>query len=108
MTNTALFEIGVEEVPARLIENVETQLHRKTSEWLKKERISFDDINVYSTPRRLAVEIAGIALEQETIEEEAKGPSIQIARNEEGEWTKAALGFVKGQEIGRASCRETG
>lgn len=97
MTNTALFEIGVEELPARLIENVETQLHRKTSEWLKKERISFDDINVYSTPRRLAVEIAGIALEQETIEEEAKGPSIQIARNEEGEWTKAALGFVKGQ-----------
>lgn len=97
MTNIALFEIGVEELPARLIENVEEQLHSKTSTWLKQERIPFDEIKIYSTPRRLAVQIVGIALEQETIEEEAKGPSIKIAKNEDGEWTKAALGFVKGQ-----------
>ena len=35
--------------------------------------------------------------EQETVEEEVKGPSLKVAQTEDGDWSKAAVGFTKGQ-----------
>ncbi|HLR66481.1 MAG TPA: glycine--tRNA ligase subunit beta [Virgibacillus sp.] len=97
MTKGILFEIGLEELPARFIYNAEKQLATKTKNWLEKLRISFESITTYSTPRRLAVLIKKAAEEQTTIEEEAKGPAEKIAKDEHGDWTKAAIGFTKGQ-----------
>lgn len=97
MSNNVLFEIGIEELPARFIDSAENQLYEKTSQWLKDLRIDFDAIRSYSTPRRLAVLIKGIAAEQTTIQEEVRGPSEQIAKDEQGEWSRAAMGFAKGQ-----------
>lgn len=97
MTKNALFEIGLEELPARFVDHAEKQLADKTKTWLRDLRISYDSITSYSTPRRLAVLINGMAEKQTTIEEEAKGPAIKIAKNADGEWTKAAIGFTKGQ-----------
>src|SRR5699024_4489403 len=51
----------------------------------------------YITPRRFAVLIEGLAYKQEDQEEEAKGPAAKIVKDEEGNWTKAAIGFSKGQ-----------
>lgn len=97
MGNHVLFEIGVEELPARFIDEAENQLFAKTKDWLKKSRIDYGEIITYSTPRRLAVVIKSIAKEQTTIKEEVRGPSVNIAKDENGEWTKAAIGFTKGQ-----------
>ncbi|MFD2046093.1 glycine--tRNA ligase subunit beta [Ornithinibacillus salinisoli] len=97
MTKNVLFEIGLEELPARFIDDAEKQLITKTTNWLNELRISFESITGYSTPRRLAILIENMAEEQTTIEEEAKGPSIKIAKDEDGNWTKAAIGFTKGQ-----------
>ncbi|SET61178.1 glycyl-tRNA synthetase beta chain [Oceanobacillus limi] len=97
MTKNVLFEIGLEELPARFIDDAEKQLITKTKKWLEDLRISFDSITSYSTPRRLAVIVENMAQEQTTVEEEAKGPSIKIAKDDNGEWTKAAIGFTKGQ-----------
>src|SRR5690625_2484385 len=97
MSNHVLFEIGIEELPARFIDDAESQLFVKTEEWLKKANITYESIKTYSTPRRLAIMIGNIAEEQKTIREEARGPQLKIAKDESGNWTKAALGFVKGQ-----------
>lgn len=97
MMRHVLFEIGLEELPAGYIDDAEQQLATKTEKWLKDLRISYEDITTYSTPRRLAVLIRNMAEEQTTIEEEAKGPAVKITKDKEGNWTKAAIGFTKGQ-----------
>ncbi|GAB3050910.1 glycine--tRNA ligase subunit beta [Virgibacillus ainsalahensis] len=97
MTTDVLFEIGLEELPARFIDDAEKQLAEKTKSWLDELRITYDGITSFSTPRRLAVQIENIAEEQTTIEEEAKGPAEKIAKDTDGNWSKAALGFTKGQ-----------
>lgn len=97
MSNNVLFEIGLEELPARFIDDAENQLYKKTNDWLKELRIDFATITSFSTPRRLAVLIKGIAAEQTNIQEEVRGPSEKIAIDEQGEWSKAAIGFTKGQ-----------
>ncbi|WP_087971704.1 glycine--tRNA ligase subunit beta [Oceanobacillus rekensis] len=96
MAKDALFEIGLEELPARFIDDAEKQLLNKTTSWLKELRISYDSITTFSTPRRLAVLINNMAEFQTTIEEEAKGPAVKIAKDENGEWSKAAIGFTRG------------
>lgn len=97
MSSNVLFEIGLEELPARFIDNAENQLLQKTKKWLEESRIIYEGVNTFSTPRRLAVLINGIANEQSTIEEEVRGPSEKIGKNEDGEWSKAAIGFSRGQ-----------
>ncbi|MFD1850250.1 glycine--tRNA ligase subunit beta [Oceanobacillus bengalensis] len=97
MSKNVLFEIGLEELPARFVDQAEQQLLENTKKWLQELRISFDNVRSFSTPRRLAVLIMGVAEVQTTIEEEAKGPAEKIAKDESGNWTKAAIGFTKGQ-----------
>ncbi|WP_010097032.1 glycine--tRNA ligase subunit beta [Ornithinibacillus scapharcae] len=97
MAKNVLFEIGLEELPARFIDDALNQLGEKTKTWLDELRISYTKIETFSSPRRLAVLIHDIDEAQATIEEEAKGPAIHIAIDSEGGWTKAAVGFTKGQ-----------
>ncbi|WP_339228152.1 glycine--tRNA ligase subunit beta [Oceanobacillus sp. FSL K6-2867] len=97
MARDVLFEIGLEELPARFIDDAEQQLLTKTEAWLKDLRIPFDSITTFATPRRLAVYIHEMEDFQTTIEEEAKGPAEKIAKDENGDWTKAATGFTRGQ-----------
>ena len=54
---------------------------------------------MYATPRRLAFEIVNLADKQTDISEKAKGPSKKIAQDAEGNWTKAAQGFARGQGV---------
>lgn len=97
MTKNVLIEVGLEELPARFVDDAEKQLKEKTAAWLEQLRISFDSITSYSTPRRFAIIIHDVREMQTTIEEEARGPAINIAKDQDGEWTKAAIGFAKGQ-----------
>ncbi|MDY0408466.1 glycine--tRNA ligase subunit beta [Virgibacillus soli] len=97
MSKNVLFEIGLEELPARFIDDAEKQLFNKTKDWLTELRIDFKNLRTYSTPRRLAVYIEGVAEEQTTLQEEVRGPSLKIAKDQDGNWTKAAIGFTKGQ-----------
>ncbi|WP_174613838.1 glycine--tRNA ligase subunit beta [Virgibacillus ihumii] len=97
MHKDVLLEIGLEELPSRFVDDAEKQLKNKTETWLINSRIDYASIQSYSTPRRLTVLIKGIADEQSSLEEEVKGPSLKIAKSDDGEWTKAAIGFTKGQ-----------
>ena len=97
MSNHVLLEIGIEELPARFIDQAEQQLVDKTTKWLQDLHIDFDTIQSFSTPRRLAILIKEIAENQTTITEEVRGPQTKIATDDSGNWTKAAIGFSKGQ-----------
>ncbi|MFD1066370.1 glycine--tRNA ligase subunit beta [Oceanobacillus locisalsi] len=97
MAQDVLIEIGLEELPARFIDDAEQQLLDKTISWLNEQRISYDSAVSFSTPRRLAVLVEAIAETQTSIEEEVKGPAVKIAKDDQGNWTKAAEGFTKGQ-----------
>lgn len=95
--NHILFEVGIEELPARFIDDAEKQLFEKTVQWFDQLRIQYETIETFSTPRRLAVRIKGVSDRQQSLTEEVRGPSEKIAKDEEGNWTKAAIGFTKGQ-----------
>ncbi|TCS83718.1 glycine--tRNA ligase subunit beta [Tepidibacillus fermentans] len=97
MSKDLLIEIGTEEIPARFITDAVEQLAKKMMDWLKESYITFDKINTYSTPRRLAVMIKDIAEIQQDRIETLRGPSLKIAKDTEGNWTKAAQGFARGQ-----------
>ncbi|WP_138753351.1 glycine--tRNA ligase subunit beta [Paenibacillus sinopodophylli] len=97
MTRDLLLEIGLEEVPARFVRGAVNQLKDKTVKWLADARIAHGTVNVYATPRRLAVLISDVAEKQTDMNEEAKGPSRKIAQDEQGNWSKAALGFARSQ-----------
>jgi len=91
-----LLEIGLEEIPARMIAGAEAELGRKVSELLMRERLLAADgkVTTYSTPRRLAVRVEGLATAQPDAEEQLTGPSWKIAfpNDEPG---PAALAFAK-------------
>ncbi|MFB5932358.1 glycine--tRNA ligase subunit beta [Peribacillus frigoritolerans] len=92
-----LLEIGLEELPARFVTASMKQLSDKVQQWLTEKAIEFGTVEAFSTPRRLAVLVKDVKESQKDIEEEAKGPAKKIALDSEGNWSKAALGFVRGQ-----------
>lgn len=92
-----LLEIGLEEIPARFVTNSMNQLAEKVQSWLAEKKIAYDEVKAYSSPRRLAVLVEGVNEAQEDIHEEAKGPAKKIAMDDKGEWSKAAIGFCRGQ-----------
>ncbi|MFC6253445.1 glycine--tRNA ligase subunit beta [Secundilactobacillus hailunensis] len=99
MAHTFLLEIGLEEMPAHVVTPSIKQLVQKTKKYLKEQRISFDDITPFSTPRRLAIQISGLADKQPDIDKEVKGPAKKIALDKDGNWSKAAQGFTRGQGV---------
>lgn len=99
MSKDILFEIGLEEVPARFIRAAMEQLKDRTAKWLEASRISHSGVSAYATPRRLTVLVKDAAEKQEDISEEVKGPSRKIALDASGEWSKAALGFARSQGV---------
>lgn len=97
MTKNYLLEIGLEEMPAHVVTKSVNQFAQRAEKFLKENRISFDSIEKFSTPRRLTILVKGIADKQTDIDVKAKGPSKKIAQDADGNWTKAAQGFARGQ-----------
>ncbi|HEU5341832.1 glycine--tRNA ligase subunit beta [Edaphobacter sp.] len=98
-----LFEIGLEEVPARMIVGAEAELCDRVVKMLGRERLVSDGVKSrsFATPRRLAVWVEGVAERQEDVAEELVGPSVKVAYKD-GTPTPAAMAFAKkaGVEVG--------
>ncbi len=92
-----LLELGLEEVPARMIEGAAEELKKRVGDLLKRERLSSPDGGspiLFDTPRRLAVYFAGVAACQPDLTEQVLGPSVKVAFKD-GEPTPAAHAFAK-------------
>ena len=76
-----LFEIGLEEVPARMIASAQAELLRRVVGMLEREHLVPASVEAqsYATPRRLAVLVQGVAERQEDVAGEAMGPAVKIA-----------------------------
>jgi glycyl-tRNA synthetase beta chain len=90
-----LLEVGLEEIPARMIAAAQAELARRVEELLGRERLlAGAAVTSYSTPRRLAVLVSGVLEAQADAEEQLTGPSWGVAFKN-GEATPAALAFAK-------------
>ncbi len=93
-----LFEIGMEENPARFLEAALAELKKNFIQKCKAERISHGEVNIYGTPRRLILCAEDVAEQQEDLNELNIGPAKSIAFLN-GEITRAGIGFAKSQGI---------
>ena len=98
MTKSLLLEIGLEELPAQYVRTSSEQLATRVEDFFKQENLSFESVEAFATPRRLAVRVNGLEEDQEDRVEIFKGPSLAIAQKD-GAWTKAAEGFVRGKGL---------
>lgn len=99
MAKNLLLEIGLEEMPAHVVWPAIKQFQTKVAKFLEDHSLTYDTIETFSTPRRLAVRVTNIPDRQEDVQEEVKGPAKKIAQDAEGNWSKAAEGFVRGQGL---------
>ncbi len=104
-TTDLLFEIGTEEIPAGYVPPVLEQLSKLATESLTNHRIPFGDVDTLGTPRRITLSIKDIKMLQESQETEVVGPPKRIAYDENGEPTKAAIGFAKTQGVDLSALR---
>ena len=90
-----LLEVGTEELPYKFIPQAIEQLNNGFTTFLNDNKVKFDNIKVYATPRRLAVIIEG--LDEKTADEVkiVKGPIKNVAFDEAGNLTKAGEGFAR-------------
>ena len=102
-----LLEIGLEEVPARMIAAAEAELGKRVGELLKRERLVAENAKVttFSTPRRLAVLAEGVEAKQADNEKVVMGPSWKIAFKD-GTPTAAAEAFAKKAGISVAEIKK--
>ena len=96
---TLAFEIGTEELPAFDLHDATTKLGGIAAKALDGAKIPHGAIDVYTTPRRLIVIVADVPERTEASVEEFRGPSAKIAFDENGQPTKAAIGFAKGKGV---------
>ena len=91
-----LLEIGTEELPPKALPELAQALFDGVCAGLDKRGLAFarDGARVLYSPRRLAVLIPALALEQATQKNEALGPYLNIGLNAEGQPTPALLGFA--------------
>ena len=94
MTTTLLIEIGVEELPTKAVTALATAGRDLWTQALSDAALAHGNIDTFATPRRLAWRIHDLAEKQPDQKIERKGPSLAAAKDKDGNWTKAALGFA--------------
>ncbi len=90
-----LLEVGCEELPYKFIPSAIQQLKTAFENFLNSNKVEFEDVKVYATPRRLAVIVSGLEKESKDEVKIVKGPIKKVAYDEQGNLTKAGEGFCK-------------
>ena len=90
-----LFEIGSEEMPSAPLQKAIAQFNKLVVSGLKDSGLSFGEVKILSTPRRLTAYVKDVAEATEEISEVKRGPKAEIAFDAEGNPTKAAGGFAR-------------
>jgi glycyl-tRNA synthetase beta chain len=90
-----VLEIGTEEIPPRFFPPVLAQLREDGAGVLERARLTYGELKVYGTPRRLVLIAEELAEKQLAARREERGPAARVAFDEEGKTTKAAEGFAR-------------
>jgi len=89
-----LIELGTEELPPKALAKLSKAFLQGVEQGLKKAELSYDEIRPYATPRRLALVISKLQTKQPDRVVERRGPALTAAFDEDGNPTKALLGFA--------------
>lgn len=92
-------EIGVEELPPHVVEQAIDFVRESLTERLEASRLTHGTIEVVGTPRRIVATVASLSAQEPDAESMRKGPKVSAAYDENGEPTKAAQGFARGQKV---------
>lgn len=95
-TQNFLVEIGTEELPPKALKTLATSFADNVEAELNQAGLTFDKIEWFATPRRLAVKVLNLATQQPSKEIEKRGPAVSAAFDAEGKPTKAADGWARG------------
>ena len=95
-TQNFLVEIGTEELPPKALKTLATSFADNVEAELNQAGLSFDKIEWFAAPRRLAVKVLNLATQQPSKEIEKRGPAVSAACDAEGKPTKAAEGWARG------------
>ena len=95
-TQNFLVEIGTEELPPKALKTLATSFSDNVEAELNQAGLTFDKIEWFAAPRRLAVKVLNLATQQPSKEIEKRGPAVSAAFDAEGKPTKAAEGWARG------------
>ena len=95
-TQNFLVEIGTEELPPKALKTLATSFAENVETELNQAGLTFDKIEWFAAPRRLAVKVLNLATQQPSKEIEKRGPAVLAAFDAEGKPTKAAEGWARG------------
>lgn len=100
-----LFEIGCEELPAGWLPGLTRQIGEHVATRLAEARLDAAGPTSFSTPRRLAVVVPGVAERQDDLEELVTGPPLSAALKD-GQPTPAGLGFARKHDVAFADLEQ--
>ena len=95
-TQNFLVEIGTEERPPKALKTLATSFADNVEAELNQAGLTFDKIEWFAAPRRLAVKVLNLSTQQPSKEIEKRGPAVSAAFDAEGKPTKAAEGWARG------------
>ena len=99
MTDTLLIELGTEELPPKSLKNLATVFFEQITSQLDSADLSYEEAIWFASPRRLAIKVNGLVEKQADKTIEKRGPAINVAFNESGEPSKAAIGWARSNGI---------
>lgn len=94
-----LLEIGTEELPASAVYEGIEQTEKALPHLFERSRLDFEGLRVIASPRRLSAVATGVAGKARGEIKKKKGPLVSTARNPDGSWSKAAVGFARSQGV---------
>lgn len=96
VTNDCLIELGTEELPPKNLKSLSEDFAKLVSQALNEAGLPAASLEVYATPRRLAILMRDMPTQQADQVVEKRGPALQAAFDKEGNPSKAAQGFARG------------
>jgi glycyl-tRNA synthetase len=101
-----LLEVGVEEMPAAVFKPLLKQLPDLFEKHFAPSELDFQNVKFYVTPRRIVVSANSARTRQPDLVQEVKGPPLRIAKDADGNWTRAASGFAAKNGVSVDDLRE--
>lgn len=99
MAKEFLIELGTEELPPKQLRTLAEAFATNFAAELQSADIAHDGVTWYATPRRLALKVANLAEGQPDKVVEKRGPAVNVAFDADGNPTKAAQGWARGNGI---------
>ena len=99
INETLLIELGTEELPPKSLKTLAIAFYDNIKSQLDSNDLSYSDIKWFATPRRLAVQVIGLDDKQADKVVEKRGPAVNVAFDEQGQPSKAAMGWARSNGI---------